>query len=122
MVDLVRTVNWNLLNDQNILPETNMEKLKRFTKVQHELMVNDDASMMLRGSRIVLPAKLQTQAINIAHEDHQDIVKTKQFLREKIWFPGIDDEVKKMIVLLVKQMDQTSIRTRTGNRLNFLYQ
>ena len=33
----------------------------------------------------------------IAHEGHQGIVKTKQLLREKIWFPQIDEEVKELV-------------------------
>ena len=33
----------------------------------------------------------------IAHEGHQGLVKTKQLLREKTWFPGIDENVKKLI-------------------------
>ena len=74
-----------------------MAELKQFAKIQRELTVNNDASIVLRGSRIVLPAKLRIQAINIAHEGHQGIVKTKQLLREKIWFPGIDEEVKKVV-------------------------
>ena len=97
VADLVHTNNWELLNGQNIPPQANMAELKRFAKVRDELTVNADASMVLRGSRIVIPAKLRTRAINIAHEGHQGIVKTKQLLREKIWFPGMDDEVKRIV-------------------------
>ena len=52
---------------------------------------------MLRGSRIVIPKALQDRAISIAHEGHQGLVKTKQLLREKIWFPRTDDSVKQKI-------------------------
>ena len=31
------------------------------------------------------------------HEGHQGLVKTKKLLREKVWFPGIDEEVKRII-------------------------
>jgi len=34
------------------------------------------------------------RAISIAHEGHQGLVKTKQLLREKVWFLKIDDRVK----------------------------
>ena len=51
----------------------------------------------MRGSRIVIPSSLQNRAISIAHEGHQGLVKTKQLIREKIWFPGIDKTVKDMI-------------------------
>ncbi len=47
--------------------------------------------MILRGSRIFI---LQQKAIDIAHESHQGLVKTKSLLREKVWFPGIDEMTK----------------------------
>ena len=59
--------------------------------------MNDDANVILKGTRIVMPMKLRKQAIAIVHEGHQGIVKSKQLLREKIWFPGIDEEVKKVV-------------------------
>ncbi|GFO10037.1 transposon tf2-11 polyprotein [Plakobranchus ocellatus] len=37
---------------------------------------------------------LQDKCIDLAHEGHLGIVKTKQLLREKIWFPGIDAKVE----------------------------
>ena len=33
-----------------------------------------------------IPSSLQNRTIEIAHEGHQGIVKTKRFLREKVWF------------------------------------
>ena len=59
---------------------------------QDELMVCDD--VILRGNRIVLPQSLQNQACEVAHLGHQSIVKTKQLLREKVWFPDIDQMVE----------------------------
>ena len=57
--------------------------------------------MILRANRLVLPTSLRSKAVNLAHASHQGIVKTKGFLREKVWFPGIDgmveDKVKKCI-------------------------
>jgi hypothetical protein len=41
------------------------------------------------------PKNLQTRLIDIAHEGHQGIVRTKQLLREQIYFPGIDKLVEK---------------------------
>ncbi len=35
--------------------------------------------------------------IQLAHEGHQGLVKTKKLLREKVWFPGIDNLAAKMI-------------------------
>ena len=32
--------------------------------------------------------------LQLAHEGHQGIVKTKQLLRQKVWFPNIDAQVE----------------------------
>jgi len=55
------------------------------------------ASIILHGSCIIEPENLQERAILIAHEGHQGLVKMKQLLREKVWFPKIDDRVKTRI-------------------------
>lgn len=49
--------------------------------------------LLLRGTRLVLPVSLQERAVQLAHRGHQGIVKTKQLLREKVWFPGMDNLV-----------------------------
>ena len=97
LADFIRTNGWDSLNDLSDQTGVNMTELKQFSKISEELTVNDEASIILRGSRIIMPEKLRERAVNIAHEGHQGIVKTKQLIREKIWFPGLDDEVKKVI-------------------------
>ena len=54
-------------------------------------------NIILRGSRIVIPESLRQRAIDLAHDTHQGLVKTKALLREKVWFPGIDRLVKETI-------------------------
>nr|XP_006820046.1 PREDICTED: uncharacterized protein K02A2.6-like [Saccoglossus kowalevskii] len=50
--------------------------------------------LVLHGNRIIIPQILRQKIIDIAHEGHQGIVKTKQLIREKIWFPKIDAMVE----------------------------
>ena len=45
----------------------------------------------------MIPEKLRERTIDLAHASHQGIVKTKQFLRETVWFPGIDRMVERKI-------------------------
>ena len=59
--------------------------------------MNNGATVLLKGSQIVVPMQLREKAVSIAHERHQGIVKTKQLLREKVWFPGIDKYVKRVV-------------------------
>jgi hypothetical protein len=66
--------------------------LNTFSKLRYELTlvpVNDS------DNRIVIPKDLQMRVIDLAHEGHQGIVRTKQLLREKVYFPGIDKLVEK---------------------------
>ena len=48
--------------------------MQSFRNVPDELSALDD--VILRGTRLVLPEDLQEAAINIAHEEHQVLVKT----------------------------------------------
>ena len=50
--------------------------------------------LVLRGTRLFIPRKLRKQVLELAHEGHQWIVKTKQRLRTKVWWPGIDRETE----------------------------
>ena len=50
--------------------------------------------MVLRGTRIVVPKKLRPRVIELGHEGHQGIMKMKQRLRTKVWWPGIDKEAE----------------------------
>jgi hypothetical protein len=38
----------------------------------------------------MIPEHLQSRVIDIGHEVHLGVVKSKQLLRQKVWFPGID--------------------------------
>lgn len=51
--------------------------------------------IVLRGTRIVLPQKLRARAIALAHEGHLGIVGTKQTLRTKVWWPGLEKAAEK---------------------------
>uniref|UniRef100_A0ABM0MTM2 Uncharacterized protein K02A2.6-like n=1 Tax=Saccoglossus kowalevskii TaxID=10224 RepID=A0ABM0MTM2_SACKO len=86
--------------DEVISQSTNTKEentLKCLYAVKNELTVHSSSDLLLRNSRIVIPEDLQQAIINIAHEGHQGIVKTKQLLREKVWFPGIDNMVKETV-------------------------
>lgn len=66
-----------------------------FSKIRQELTVKDN--IVLRRTRIVLPPSLQQRAIELAHKGHLGIIKTKQLLRAKVWFPNMDVITEKYI-------------------------
>jgi len=57
------------------------------------------SGVILKDNRIVIPKSLQQRILDLAHETHQGIVKTKLMLREKVWWPGIDLEIEELIKL-----------------------
>ena len=83
VIHLARNNGWHNLNN---LPqeyrETNQAELHLFKHIKDNLTVNNGATVLLKGSQIVVPMQLREKAISLAHEGHQGIVKTKQLLRE----------------------------------------
>ena len=71
------------------------EQLRPYGQIKNELTVND--CMILKGNKLIIPAALQKRVLNLAYESHQGIVKTKQLLREKVWWPNIDKDVFDLI-------------------------
>ena len=51
--------------------------------------------VILRGQRLVIPTALRNPVLELAHEEHQGIVKTKERLRSKVWWPGMDQQAEK---------------------------
>ena len=61
---------------------------KPYAPIAGELCVI--GQLVLRGTRIILPAKLRLRALALAHEGHLGIVGTKQKLRTNVWWPDMD--------------------------------
>ena len=69
--------------------------IAEFSQFKDEISVH--GGLVLRGHRLIIPATLQKKVVHIAHQSHQGIVKTKQHIREKVWFPGIDRLVEETV-------------------------
>lgn len=67
----------------------NCEEMTAYEKVANELSVTEQGIVM-RAHRIVIPTCLRQRIVDIAHEGHQGLVKTKSLLRAKVWFPYMD--------------------------------
>ena len=71
------------------------QKHNRYYQLRHELSV--EHNILLKRQCIVVPTSLQHRILQIAHSQHQGIVKTKAILREKVWWPGISADVESLI-------------------------
>ena len=74
------------------------ETLRQFKHILEELSFHDN--MVVRGHRLVIPASLQEKAVKLAHEAHQGLVKSKNYLRSRIWFPGMDSSKSRYVWLI----------------------
>ena len=90
MIKCVKSGNWDK-SYQNKTVDT-------FSRLKHELTVAkvQQGEILLHDNRLVIPKDLQSKVIAIAHQSHLGIVKTKQLLREKVYFPGIDRKVEEL--------------------------
>ena len=51
--------------------------------------------LVLRGTRIIIPSKLQQRTLALADEGRLGVVGTKQNLRTKVWWPGMHKAAKR---------------------------
>ena len=95
LIERINNNDWKLTEFSS--QDVDVRELKQFSKIKEELTVNDTSDLILRRNRIVIPKALRKQTLALAHEGHQGIVKTKQLIREKVWFPNIDREVEVLL-------------------------
>ena len=72
-----------------------VESVARYGKVKLELSYKN--GVVMRGHRIVLPEKLRNRAIMLAHASHLGMTRTNQYVRAKLWWPGLDEDIEGVI-------------------------
>ena len=86
VIQSFRQTHWNCNNVQ----------LKPYERLHDELSITE-SGVVLRGHRIVMPSVLREKTLKIAHHGHQGMVKMKELLRTKVWWPNIDKQVEEFI-------------------------
>lgn len=89
---LIRDNTWHKIDKSR-----HADTLKQFRQVSSELTTSHTSDIILRGTRIIIPTALQDRVLQLAHEGHQGIVKTKALLRTKVWFPDIDRKAEAVV-------------------------
>ena len=67
----------------------------RFKECFLELSVSD--GLVLRGEKIVIPAKLRPDVLAAAHEGHPGIVGMLRQLRQAVWWPGMTKDATEFV-------------------------
>ena len=65
---------------------------KKFKNILLEFTEND--GIVLRGHRIYIPQTLRKSVCDIGHQGHLGISKTKTFLRQKVYWPKMDNFIE----------------------------
>ena len=74
---------------------TNEPETKPYRLVRDQLSVSD--GILLKNDQIVIPSALQKKVLDIAHQGHQGIVRTKLYLRDHVWWPKINQDTEDLI-------------------------
>ena len=67
---------------------------KQYLPVRNELTFI--GHVIFRGTRIVMPQAVRKRVVSLAQEGHQGVVKTKERLGTKVWWPGMDRDAEKL--------------------------
>ena len=59
-------------------------------------MIED--GIILKGTRIVIPAKKCEAVLNIIHEGHLGLNKCKLHAKETVYWPGLNDKLEKLVL------------------------
>ena len=98
--------------------DVSLSELSLYKQAKEQLTFTD--TVVLKSDHFVVPAVLQERIINIAHEGHLGIVKTKALLREKVWFPCTEKMVETKIKACLPCQVVTPIYTREPLQMSVL--
>ena len=81
---------------RNCLASGNWEKGPwSLMMVRNKLTLIGQVILHVCGTRIVIPKVLRSRVLELAYEGHQGIVKMKERLRSKVWWPGVDNDAER---------------------------
>ena len=92
--------------------------LSKFKNVFKELSVVDD--LILKGARLFVPKSLRQQILTASHDGHQGIIKTKQFLRSAVWYPGMGKEAEASVKDCIPCLASVAANSREPLRMSEL--
>ena len=53
--------------------------------------------VLLKSNQFAIPKVMRKRILDIAHQHHFGIVKTKWLMREKVWWQSMDQDVEHLI-------------------------
>lgn len=71
------------------------ENVKFFYKMRNDIMIDDD--ILFWNERIIVPTTMRLNMLEQLHEPHFGVTKTKKRATNSMYWPGINDDIEKMI-------------------------
>ena len=68
------------------------ESVKPYYAVAAELTV--EKGLLMRGSRVVIPASLHVSILSKLHDGHQGITKCRERAKYSVWWPGLSKRLE----------------------------
>ena len=84
------------------------KQLTDYYKIRSELSYK--SGILMKGEQIVIPSKLQNPILKASHEYHLGIVRTKSLLRQKVWWPKINQQIEDMVSNCTACISHTNIQ------------
>lgn len=71
------------------------ENLKPYFKKRNELSVEQNC--ILLGNKVIIPKSLQKEVLDLFHEQHNGIVRSKMLMRSYCWWPNMTLDIEKYV-------------------------
>ena len=87
---------------------------KPYFDYKEELNVIDDVidGILYKGQRIVIPKRMRAESLQVLHQAHQGIVKSKQLARDLIYWPGIGSQIEDTLSRCVACQEKRAAEAR----------
>jgi len=88
----------NELNEviQHLTKQEPLRPANKYAQFINECSLTND-NMVCKGDKIVIPKVLQQKIIELAHDGHLGLSKTKSLIRERFYFKNIDSQINDYI-------------------------
>ena len=72
-----------------------LKSLQDYWNYRDELGILD--SLILKGTRIIIPNQCREELFNQLHEGHFGIDRTKLIVKDSVYWPGINKDIKDLV-------------------------
>ncbi|XP_050502926.1 uncharacterized protein K02A2.6-like [Diabrotica virgifera virgifera] len=69
--------------------------MKPYFLKRHEMSVEENC--LLVGSKVIVPTVLRNKILELIHENHTGMVRSKMLARSIVWWPGLQHDIEQMI-------------------------